>query len=397
MRAEAVCNGVGLDRSEAVDLTPLGATLWERAGDMDMDVRNRLVGRDAVVLPHRHTLWVEGPDDGLRRPDDIGHDSRLFRRREFQNRLPMAGGDHQNVTATPRLVGDKHRRDVVSVEDRVWAVARGVLAERAWGGWREDERHQDHAARTVSAAGWNVNLVAPRLPPRSSRATGEVRRQYGGVTTSIEVREADVVGTFIAPEGQGPYAGVVALSGSGGGVPSWWGDLLAPHGVAVLAAAYFGVEPLPSALCEIPVETVAAAGEWLRRQPQVRSGHVGLVGGSKGAELALLAATAYPDLLGPVAAIAPSCVAWFGVDLTGGVADASARSSWTLGGRPVPFVPPVPGIGFEWTERGLRSVGIYAAALAQADAAAAAAIPVERVTGPLLLLPAETTRRAPRA
>ena len=208
----------------------------------------------------------------------------------------------------------------------------------------------------------------------------------GRVPTTVEVCEEDVVGTFAVPDGAGPHPGVVALSGSGGGVPSWWGDLLAPRGIAVLAAAYFGVEPLPSALCEIPVETVAAAGEWLRRQPQVRSGHAGLVGGSKGAELALLAATLYPNLFGPVAAIAPSCVAWFGVDLTGGVADASARSSWTVGGRPVPFVPPVPGIGFERTERGFRSVGIYAAALEQADAVTVASLPVERATGPLLLL-----------
>jgi dienelactone hydrolase len=208
----------------------------------------------------------------------------------------------------------------------------------------------------------------------------------GSVHRTVEVCEAEVVGTFAVPDGGGPHPGVVALSGSGGGVPSWWGDLLAPHGLAVLAAAYFGVAPLPSALCEIPVETVAAAGEWLRRRPEVRSGRAGLVGGSKGAELALLAATAYPDLFGPVAAIAPSCVAWFGVDLTGGVIDASARSSWTLGGRSVPFVPPVPGIGFERTERGLRSVGIYAAALEQAEAVAAAAIPVERAAAPLRLL-----------
>jgi pimeloyl-ACP methyl ester carboxylesterase len=68
------------------------------------------------------------------------------------------------------------------------------------------------------------------------------------------------------------------------------------------------------------------------------------------------------------------------------MADASARSSWTLTGRPVPFVPPVPGVGFERTERGLRSVGIYSAALEHADAVAAAAIPVERAAGPLLLL-----------
>jgi pimeloyl-ACP methyl ester carboxylesterase len=207
----------------------------------------------------------------------------------------------------------------------------------------------------------------------------------GKMPVTVEVREAEVIGTFIVPDGPGPHPGVVALSGSGGGVPSWWGDLLAPHGIAVLAAAYFGVDPLPSALCEIPVETVAAAGDWLGRRPEVRNGRVGLVGGSKGAELALLAATTYPELLGPVAAIAPSCVAWFGVDLTGGVAVASPRSSWTLGGQPVPFVP-FPGVGYERTERGLRSVGIYAAALQQADAVAAAAIPVERAAGPLLLL-----------
>jgi hypothetical protein len=137
-------------------------------------------------------------------------------------------------------------------------------------------------------------------------------------------------------------------------------------------------------------------GEWLRQRPGVRSGRAGLVGGSKGAELALLAATAYPDLFGPVAAIAPSCVAWFGVDLTGDVIDASARSSWTRGGRSVPFVPPVPGIGFERTERGLRSVGIYAAALEQAEAVAAAAIPVERAAGRCFCCRAAKMRRVRR-
>lgn len=206
------------------------------------------------------------------------------------------------------------------------------------------------------------------------------------VHSTVEIDEAPVVGSFTVPEGSGPFPGVVALSGSGGGVPGWWADLLAPHGIAVLAAAYFGVEPLPSALCEIPVETVAAAGAWLRGRPEIREGRVGLVGGSKGAELALLAASACPDLFGPVAAIAPQSVTWFGVDLTGGIADASERSSWTLEGQPVPFVPPVPGVGFERTERGLRSVGIYAAALEHTDAVAAAAIPVERAAGPLLLL-----------
>ena len=211
--------------------------------------------------------------------------------------------------------------------------------------------------------------------------------KHGRMHTTIEVRGAGVIGTLAIPEGPGPFPGVVALSGSGGGVPSWWGSLLAPHGVVVLAAAYFGIEPLSSTLCEIPVEMVAAAGEWLQQRPEVRGGRVGLVGGSKGAELALLAAAQFPNLFGPVVAIAPQCVAWFGFDPTGSDASVSARSSWTIGDRPVPFVPPVPGIGFERSERGLRSVRIYAAALEQhPEAVAAATIPVERAAGPLLLL-----------
>lgn len=204
--------------------------------------------------------------------------------------------------------------------------------------------------------------------------------------STFDVHDQHVIGSYTVPDGPGPFPAVVALSGSGGGVPAWWGELLAPHGIAVLAAAYFGVEGRPSALCEIPVETVASAGEWVRGRPETRDGPVGLVGGSKGAELALLAASTYPGLFGPVAAIAPQSVVWFGVDLTGEVADASARSSWSIGGAPVPFVPPVPGVRFERTARGLRSVGIYAAALEQADAVAGAAIAVERAKGPLLLL-----------
>src|SRR4051794_36749780 len=245
------------------------------------------------------------------------------------------------------------------------------------------------SAPTASSAIRRFSTTAPSARHALLQSSERDRGGWdddGFVPSVVPVDEAGVIGAFTVPDGDGPHPGVVALSGSGGGIPSWWGDLLAPHGIAVLAAAYFGVEPLPSALCELPVEAVAAAGEWLQRQPEVRSGLVGLVGGSKGAELALLAASAFPGVFGPVAAIAPQSVAWFGFDPTGRVVDASARSSWTVDGRPVPFVPPVRGIGFERTEQGLRTVGIYAAALEQTEAVAAASIRVEQASGPLLLL-----------
>jgi hypothetical protein len=89
-----------------------------------------------------------------------------------------------------------------------------------------------------------------------SQAAHRAADDDGDVYTTVEVRKREVVGTFAVLNGPGPHPSVVALSGSGGGVPSWWGDLLAPHGIAVLVAAYFGVDPLPPVLCEIPVETV---------------------------------------------------------------------------------------------------------------------------------------------
>ena len=73
---------------------------------------------------------------------------------------------------------------------------------------------------------------------------------------------------------------------------SAWSSLLAGPWGAGLAVASAGV--------------LVAAGVWLRGRPEIRDGPAGLLGGSKGAELALLAAAAYPESFGPVAAIAPA-------------------------------------------------------------------------------------------
>lgn len=220
----------------------------------------------------------------------------------------------------------------------------------------------------------------------SRRQAAALIGEDGFMYRTVEIHEAGVVGTFAVPDGPGPRPGVVALSGSDGGIPSWWCDVLAPHGLAVLAAAYVGVDPLPSAICEIPVEIISMAGDWLRQRPEVVGDRVGLIGGSKGAELALVAAAHFPDLFGPVVAIAPQSVVWFGFDPTGQDPTATSRSSWSIDGDPLPFVPPVPGIRLEQTERGHRAVGIYQAALEQTEAVAAATISVELATGPLLLL-----------
>ena len=92
------------------------------------------------------------------------------------------------------------------------------------------------------------------------------------------------------PNGPGPHPAIVWLGGSEGGLREGTAALLASHGYATLALAYFGVDPLPPELIEIPLEYCKEGIDWLKAQPSVDAQHIAVLGGSKGAELALLLA-----------------------------------------------------------------------------------------------------------
>ncbi len=158
-----------------------------------------------------------------------------------------------------------------------------------------------------------------------------------------EVRSADVVGVFAVSDRGGRRPGVIVLGGSEGGLftARALAPLFASHGFATLGVGYFsgaesGLAPLPRNLELIPVETIERARRWLAGQPSVDASRIAIVGVSKGAEFALLAAATY-DWVTAVAAFAPSHVVWEGIppaDRPSG----PAGSSWTIAGRPVPFV-----------------------------------------------------------
>lgn len=199
----------------------------------------------------------------------------------------------------------------------------------------------------------------------------------------MDVRTDDVYGTFSVIDDGRPHVPVVALSGSEGGVPHYWAEMLVPEGFACLAIGYFGHEGGRSALVEVPVEVVSSAAHWLVAHPLVDAadGVVSLIGASKGGELALLAASSFPDIIGPTVAYVPSAHVWAGFDF----ADPSNmnRSSWSLGGEPLPFLsygaaPP------EFGERGMRTTPIYESALDGADDEAQ--IRIEAARGPVLLV-----------
>jgi uncharacterized protein len=202
---------------------------------------------------------------------------------------------------------------------------------------------------------------------------------------ATENHEAGFDGVFARADGDQPLRGVLALGGSDGGVPMYWARLLARERFASLALAYFNTPNTQPALTELPLERLERALRWLREQPGAATsdGRVGVLGVSKGGELALLLAVTFPELVGPVVAYTPSSVVWQGIDFR--AQRPPLLSSWSLGGRPLPFVHYPEGVGPAHSERGMSLLPIYDRGL-DGIADEAAVIPVERAIGPVLLV-----------
>ena len=194
-----------------------------------------------------------------------------------------------------------------------------------------------------------------------------------------------LVGTLFHPAEVGPHPTVIHLGGTDGGLNEARGALLASYGFAVLSMAYFGIDPLPSQLAEIPLEYFENALGWLTEHKAVDSRRIGVYGYSKGGELALLLGANFPQIRA-VAAFAPSSVIWQGLRR------GRVTSSWTRGGAPLPFVPIKFSIGILVRLMFGRPVAFrasYERGLKDRRAVEAAAIAAENINGPILLVSGE--------
>ncbi|XP_031808415.1 acyl-coenzyme A thioesterase 5-like isoform X2 [Sarcophilus harrisii] len=85
----------------------------------------------------------------------------------------------------------------------------------------------------------------------------------------IPVREGSVRATLFLPPGAGPFPGIIDLHGSGGGLCEYRASLLAGHGFAVLALAYFRFEDLPNELYSLHLEYFEEALNYMLQHPEV--------------------------------------------------------------------------------------------------------------------------------
>lgn len=210
-----------------------------------------------------------------------------------------------------------------------------------------------------------------------------------------EVRDGGLVGVLYRPDDDRPRPGVLMLGGSEGGLHEDDAALLAAHGYVALALAYYGLPGLPATLTEIPLEYFGAALDHLAAHPAVRADRIGVTGGSKGGEAALLIGATFDRVRAVVSLVGSGLVTQgiAGDVLTGTLLDilGTPVPNWTWRGRPLPYLPNVVTDDLRATVAAGEPVGLRAAfapALELTDLIPAATIPVERIRGGVLLVSA---------
>jgi dienelactone hydrolase len=189
----------------------------------------------------------------------------------------------------------------------------------------------DEDTAVASPALWTLTadmdgrVVARTTVRRSALAPG---------TRVTGVRESGLVGMLYEPPDDLRHPALIVLGGSGGGLPPPAGvpGGLASRGYVVLALAYFGAPGLPRVLSNIPLEYFGTAIQWLSAHPNVDPMRLGVVGASRGAELAMILGATY-SIVHTVVAYMPSDVIWRGC------CDPTTDVAWTIKGRPVASAP----------------------------------------------------------
>jgi dienelactone hydrolase len=178
---------------------------------------------------------------------------------------------------------------------------------------------------------------------------------------------------------------IVGLGGAEGGnawTSNYWKntrDQFIKKGYAFLALGYFGAKGTPDTLNKIAIEDVYKAIKLASRNKLIDQNKIAIIGGSRGADLALLLGSYYKDIDCVVSIVGSNAV-------FPGNTSHFTTSCFTYQNKELPFVP----VNEEAVEflmkRDLR--GTFEAMLKDTVSVKNASIQVERIKGPVFFLSA---------
>ena len=185
---------------------------------------------------------------------------------------------------------------------------------------------------------------------------------------------------------------IVGLGGSEGGnawTSDYWKktrDQFIKNGYAFLAIGYFGAKGTPDTLNKIAIEDVYKAIKIATKNKQLDKKKIAIIGGSRGADLALLLGSYYKDIKCVVSIVGSNAV-------FPGHTTHFSTSSYTYQSKELAFVPvneeAVPFL----MKRDLR--GTFEAMLKDTIAVEKASIKIENIKGTVFFLSATTDEICP--
>lgn len=204
----------------------------------------------------------------------------------------------------------------------------------------------------------------------------------------IPIKKDGIIGILFLPINVEKPSVIITLNGSQGTINESIAQLLASHGFAVLGLGYFGMDSLPKKLENIPMEYFQNAIHWIQSRSDLDGEHIGLYGLSRGAELSLILGSLFPKSITAITAALPSSV------INPGLGTSALSNAWTYQGKPIgpTALLQLDNISTKAGDSSANPIEMVSCFIkgmnSYPNEFAAAAIPVEKIDCPLLLISA---------
>ncbi len=177
---------------------------------------------------------------------------------------------------------------------------------------------------------------------------------------------------------------LIVMSGSDGGMALSRQEAYFYHknGIPALCLGLFKTRETPKELSHVPVEYVEYAVQWLKQQGYQK---IGIDGTSKGSEMALTAASMFPDLSSVIVRV-PSHFVSEGLSGSGKNKAPSGTSCWSYHGKDLPYAP-YRSRSFNILKMFMKEKELHIITFNRdKDVTPETLIPIERIQAPILML-----------